>query len=43
MEKKLPYEDLKLKIIFFTSSDIITTSGDNDFSEDLGENDGEWM
>jgi hypothetical protein len=43
MEKKLPYEDLKLKVIFFASSDIVTASGGNDFGEDPGENDGEWM
>lgn len=43
MEKKLPYEDLKLKVIFFASSDIVTASGGNDIPEDPGENDGEWL
>lgn len=42
MEKKLLYEELKLKVVFFASSDIVTASGGNDIGEDPGENDGEW-
>ena len=42
MEKKLPYEELKLKLFFYTNSDIVTASGGNDIEEDFGENDGEW-
>ena len=43
MEKKLPYEDLKMKLVFFASSDIVTASGGNDIPEDPGEYDGEWL
>ena len=43
MEKKLPYEELKLKLFFYTTnSDIVTASGGNNIGEDKGENDGEW-
>ena len=43
MEKKLFYEEVKLKVVFFASSDIVTASDGNDIPEDKGENDGEWM
>ena len=43
MEKKLFYEEVKLKVVFFATSDIVTASGGNDISEDKGENDGEWL
>ena len=43
MEKKLFYEEVKLKVAFFASSDIVTASSVNDIPEDEGENDGEWM
>lgn len=43
MEKKLFYEEVKLKVVFSASSDIVTASGGNDIPEDDGENDGEWL
>ena len=43
VNKKLPYQELKLLIYMSACSDILTMSDNNDIPEDDGENDGEWL
>jgi len=43
MMSKMNYEKTEIKLISFSTTDVITTSSGNNIDKDDGKNDGEWM